>query len=443
MQRFMQLRNLPHKSVLALAWPMILSNISVPLLGLVDTAVLGHLPSPVYLSAVALGASLLSIIFWAMGFLRMGTTSLVAQASGRKDETGVEALLVRSCILALSLGILLILFREPLLSLALQWMQPSAEAAPLASSYCHIRILSAPLVLMTMVILGWFIGRQNTRVPLIVMVATNLTNILLDLIFIWGLNMNSDGAALATVCADSLGFLLGAYFVFREKPELIPLITRHSSLHFDDYRALLSINRHLFIRTLCLLLTFAFFTAQGAQMGDTVLATNAIIFQLLMLTSYSLDGIAHASEALVGNAVGENNSPRIKALVVTTGLWSLLIAAAMSVFFTVGQTLLIPLFTSISSVTESLNTYYLWVIFLPLICFSGFWLDGVFIGAGRTKTMQNTMLLCCVLIFFPVWWFFQPLHNHGLWIAFSTFSLARGLSLGLYVPSLFNPRANP
>ncbi len=438
----MQLRDLPHKSVLALAWPMILSNISVPLLGLVDTAVLGHLPSPVYLSAVALGASLLSIIFWAMGFLRMGTTSLVAQASGRKDENDVEAVLIRSCLLALILGCLLILLREPLLSMSLQWMQPSASAAPLASSYCHIRILSAPLVLMTMVILGWFIGRQNTRVPLTVMVATNLANVVLDLILIWGLKLNSDGAALATVSADSLGFFLAVYFVSREKPELATLFKRHLSLKYQDYRALLSINRHLFIRTLCLLLTFAFFTAQGAQMGDTLLATNAIIFQLLMLTSYSLDGIAHASEALVGNAVGEKNAERTRSVIITTGFWSFLIAIAMSVFFTLGQNFLIPLFTSIDSVTAALKTYYLWVIFLPLICFGGFWLDGVFIGAGRTKTMQNTMLLCCIVVFFPVWWLFQPLQNHGLWIAFSTFSLARGLSLALFLPALCQTPAN-
>lgn len=433
----MNLRDLPHKSVLALAWPMILSNISVPLLGLVDTAVLGHLPSPVYLSAVALGASLLSIIYWAMGFLRMGTTSLVARACGRKDDRDMEAVLIHSCLLALMIGCTLILLRESLLSVALQWMQPSAAAAPLASSYCHIRILSSPLVLMTMVILGWFIGRQNTRVPLIIMVVTNLLNVLLDLILIWGLKLNSDGAALATVCADSLGFILGVYFVAREKPELLSLIKRHLSFRFEDYRALLSLNRHLFIRTLCLLLTFAFFTAQGAQMGDTILAANAIIFQLLMLTSYSLDGIAHASEALVGNAVGEENSERTKTIIITTGLWSLLIAIAMCVFFAVSQDFLIPLFTSIATVTEALNLYYLWVIFLPLMCFWGFWLDGLFIGAGRTRIMQNTMVFCCILIFFPIWWLFQPLHNHGLWIAFSLFSLARGLTLGLYLPSIY------
>lgn len=435
----MKLRNLPHKSVLALAWPMILSNISVPLVGLVDTAVLGHLSSPVYLSAVAVGASLLAIIFWAMGFLRMGTTSLVARACGRKDEDSAEALLVRSALLAILLGCVLIAVREPLLALALHWMQPSAAAAPLAQSYCQIRILSAPLVLTTMVILGWFIGRQNTRTPLLIMVTTNVVNLLLDLLLVWGMGLNSDGAAFASLGADSAGFVLAVYLVFREKPALLKLVARYASLRLSDYQALLSINRHLFVRTLCLLSTIAFFTAQGARMGDTILAANAIIFQLLMLTSYSLDGIAHASEALVGNAVGESNAPRTRALILTTGFWSVLIAAAMSVLFAVGDQWLMGLFTSIEAVLQTLTTYYIWAILLPLISVWGFWLDGVFIGAGRTKTMQNVMLGCCVGVFFPVWWLFQPWHNHGLWVAFTAFSLARGVGLALYLPSLHQP----
>lgn len=435
----MKLRNLPHKSVLALAWPMILSNISVPLVGLVDTAVLGHLSSPVYLSAVAVGASVLAIIFWAMGFLRMGTTSLVARASGRKDEDTTEALLVRSALLAMLLGAVLIAVREPLLALALHWMQPSAAAAPLAQSYCQIRILSAPLVLTTMVILGWFIGRQNTRIPLLVMVTTNVVNLLLDLLLVWGMGLNSDGAAFASLGADSTGFILAVYLVLREKPALLKLVARYASLRLSDYQALLSINRHLFVRTLCLLSTIAFFTAQGARMGDTILAANAIIFQLLMLTSYSLDGIAHASEALVGNAVGENNAPRTRALIFTTGFWSVLIAAAMSMLFAAGNDWLMGLFTSIDAVLQTLKIYYIWAIMLPLICVWGFWLDGVFIGAGRTKTMQNVMLVCCAGVFFPVWWLFQPWHNHGLWVAFTAFSLARGVGLALYLPSLHSP----
>ncbi len=429
-------RRLPHKSVLSLAWPMILSNISVPLLGIVDTAILGHLPSPAYLSAVALGASLLSMIFWSFGFLRMGTTSLTAQAFGRKDSDQVEALLIRSLQLALSIGVLLALLRTPIISLAIELMQPSDRTLQLATSYGQIRMLSAPLVLANIVILGWFIGRQNTRVPLILLVITNLVNLMLDIVFIWGLGLNSDGAAMATVCADSFGFALGLLFVTRELPNWKLNLKRHASIQWQSFKPLIVINRHLFVRTLCLLTSLIFFNAQGAQMGDVVLAGNAIIFQLLMICSYGLDGIAHASEALIGNSVGARKPTKTRQLVITTGIWSVIIATAMTVIFAVSKHWLIPLFTDISSIQKMLNVYYPWIVALPLICVWGYWLDGVFIGAGETMIMQKTMLFSVGLIFFPVWFFTQNWGNHGLWLAFSLFSLSRGGSLAFYLPRL-------
>ncbi|MGH1373021.1 MAG: MATE family efflux transporter [Cellvibrionaceae bacterium] len=430
------LRHLPHKSVLNLAWPMILSNISVPLLGIVDTAILGHLPSPAYLSAVALGASLLSMIFWSFGFLRMGTTSLTAQAFGRQNNDQVEALLVRSLQLALSIGLLLTLFRQPILNLAIELMQPSDLTAQLASSYGQIRMLSAPLVLANVVILGWFIGQQNTRVPLILLVATNLANLLLDIVFIWGLGLNSDGAAMATVCADSFGFALGLFFIRRQLPNWRLNLKRHINLHWQSFKPLLVINQHLFVRTLCLLTSLIFFNAQGAQMGDVTLAGNAIIFQLLMICSYGLDGIAHASEALIGHSVGARQQQKTRQYIVTTGIWSVAIATAMTLVFAVSKHWLIPMFTDISSIQEMLHLYYTWIIALPLICVWGYWLDGIFIGAGETKTMQKTMLFSVLAIFFPVWFVTQDLDNHGLWLAFSLFSLSRGVGLALYLPSV-------
>lgn len=436
------LRQLPHKSVLGLAWPMILSNISVPLLGIVDTAILGHLPSPVYLSAVALGASLLSMIFWSFGFLRMGTTSLTAQAFGQKNHEEVETLLVRSLQLALAVGVLLALFRTPIINFAITLMQPSDITFELANRYGQIRMLSAPLVLANVVILGWFIGRQNTRVPLVLLVATNLANLILDVVFIWGLKLNSDGAALATVCADSIGFMLGLFFVTRSLPNWKLGLGRHLRLRWTAFKPLLLINQHLFVRTLCLLTSLIFFNAQGAQMGDITLASNAIIFQLLMICSYGLDGIAHASEALIGNSVGAKQAQKTRQYIITTGIWSLVIATAMTVVFGVSKHWLIPLFTNIAAIEETLNIYYSWIIALPLICVWGYWLDGVFIGAGETKTMQKTMLFSVALVFFPVWFVTQKYGNHGLWLAFSLFSLSRGASLALYLPSLIKIRAH-
>lgn len=425
---------LPHKSVLRLAWPMVLSNISVPLLGVVDTAILGHLPSPAYLSAVALGASLLSMIFWSFGFLRMGTTSLTAQAYGQGNDDLVAALLIRSLQLALTIGVLLALCRGPIITLAIELMQPSELTAQLAGSYGQIRLLSAPLVLANVVILGWFIGRQNTRVPLVLLITTNLANLLLDIVFIWGLELNSDGAAMATVCADSFGFALGLLFISRELPHWKVNLRRHAGVEWRSLKPLLVINQHLFVRTLCLLASLIFFNAQGAQMGDVVLAGNAIIFQLLMICSYGLDGIAHASEALIGHSVGARQTHRTRQYITTTGIWSLAIAAAMTLVFAVSKHPLINLFTDIASIQDMLNLYYAWIIALPLICVWGYWLDGVFIGAGETKTMQKTMLFSVLIIFFPTWFITQSFGNHGLWFAFSLFSLSRGIGLALYLP---------
>ncbi len=409
---------------------MILSNVSVPLLGIVDTAILGHLPSPMYLSAVALGASLLSMLFWSFGFLRMGTTSLTAQAHGRQNSESTYEVLMHSLALAALLGGLLLLLRTPIIDTAIVLMDPSIDTARLAGEYGQIRLLSAPLVLCNVVILGWFIGRQNTRVPLMLLVSTNLINLLLDMVFIWGFELNSRGAALATVCADCCAFIIGMLCVARSHPRWCQQLIAHLPLRWQKIKPLLIINQHLFIRTLCLLLGLSFFNAQGAQMGDAILAANAIIFQLLMLCSYGLDGIAHASEALIGHSTGAKQHQKTRNTLITTGIWSLTIAAIMSVLFATTQSALIGFFTDIVSVQQSLQQIFPWIIALPLISVWGYWLDGVFIGLGDSKTMLNTMLIAVFLVFFPAWFITQSWGNHGLWLAFSLLNLTRGIGLG-------------
>ncbi len=432
----MPLRSLPHRRVLSLAWPMILSNLSIPLLGLVDTAILGHLPSAVYLSAVALGSSLIAIIYWSLGFLRMGTTSLVAQAYGHGNGEEVDRLLIRSLILAFSLGLVIVVLANPLLTFAIQWMKPSPEIAPLAVSYCQIRLYSAPLALANVVLMGWFIGQQNTRIPLIILLFVNVINLILDYGFVVLLGLNSDGAAIATVCADVVGLLLGLSFARKHfsLDGTTLLVTIRAPLH--HYTKLLQANRYLFVRTLSILSVLAFFNAQGARMGGSTLAANAIIFQLLMITSYGLDGIAHAAEALVGEAFAQANRERLVALIVTSGLWSFLIAATLSICYALFGNALLRLFTDLTPVLTELHAHFIWIVLLPLACLWGFWLDGVFIGAGQFKAMQNTMLFCVLAVFFPLWWLTQAWGNQGLWGSFAVFSLARGLTLGWQLPIL-------
>lgn len=423
-------KNRYHRETWRLAWPMILTNISVPLLGVVDTAILGHLNSPLYLGAVAVGTSIITFIFWAFGFLRMGTTSLVARAYGRADATGSATLLLQSTVLALLLALLLLLAQSLFIPLALNLIGASNTVASLAESYCQIRIYSAPATLMTFALIGWFIGQQNTRAPLIIVVSQNILNIVLDFIFIVGLEMNSDGAAIATVVSEYGGLILAVSLAWKSiKPQFF-LIKIKQLYYYHHYLELLNINRHLFIRTASLLFTFAFFTAQGARQGDTTLAANALLFQLLLLISYGLDGFAHAAEAMVGKAIGAKSQRDFIATCKSTSLWALITALLFSGFFFILQGQLLSFFTNMRDVIAIAENHYLFIIILPIIGVWGYQLDGIFIGAGKTRAMQYAMLLSVFAVFIPIWWVFQSYGNWGLWLAFCAFMLSRGLLLG-------------
>lgn len=423
-------KNRYHRETWRLAWPMILTNISVPLLGVVDTAILGHLNSPLYLGAVAVGTSIITFIFWAFGFLRMGTTSLVARAYGRNDATGSATLLLQSAVLALLLALLLLLAQGLFIPLALNLIGASNAVASLAESYCQIRIYSAPATLMTFALIGWFIGQQNTRAPLVIVVSQNILNIALDFIFIVGLEMNSDGAAIATVVSEYGGFVLAIALAWKSIKPVFRCIKPKKLYHYHHYLELLNINRHLFIRTASLLFTFAFFTAQGARQGDTTLAANALLFQLLLLISYGLDGFAHAAEAMVGKAIGAKSQRDFMATCRSTSIWALITALLFSGFFFILQGQLLAFFTNMKDVIAIAENYYLCIIILPIIGVWGYQLDGIFIGAGKTRAMQYTMLLSVFAVFIPIWWLLQDVGNWGLWLAFCAFMLSRGLLLG-------------
>lgn len=415
-----------------------LTNITVPLLGLVDTAVLGHLAQPDYLAAVAVGANVFSVLYWAFGFMRMGTTGLVAQARGRGDDAAVNRLLLQSLLLGLGIGLLLILLQWPLIHIALRLMHPSASVTALATAYADIRIWSAPAVLCQYTVVGWLIGVQYPRGPMLVMIAANGLNMLLDITFVTGLGWNSDGVALATLMAEYLATGLGLWLVWRQRPAGKP-IDRSRLWCWRDYADILHVNRFLLVRTLCLLLTFAFFTAQGARQGDTIVAANAVLLTFLMLISNGLDGFANGAEALVGEAVGRRDRDLFNAVCLTATRWALLAAALFSLVFIAGGRLIIAGLTDIPAVLNTAEQYLPWVWVLPLAAVWSYLLDGIFIGAVQTRMMQNTMLASVFLIFLPAWWLTRPLGNHGLWLALTLFMLARGITLGLGFRRLSRP----
>ncbi|WP_444679192.1 MATE family efflux transporter [Halomonas sp. E19] len=415
----------------ALAWPIILSNITVPLLGLVDTAVVGHLPDSRYLAAVTLGATLFSFLYWGFGFLRMGTTGLTSQAVGRENDSEVRHLLGQSLLLAAAIGTLLILFSQPLISLGLWLLGGSEAASALAAEYAQIRILSAPAVLANYAILGWFLGQQNSRVTLAILVLTNSVNIVLDLLFVVGLGMTSDGVAWATVIADYTALAFGGWLVSRRLRRLEGRFLREKLLRLTAYAELFRVNANLFVRTLGLLFAMAFFTSRGAAQGDTVLAANAVLLQFIMLTSYALDGFAHAAEAIAGRAVGRRRWDEFALAVRTAAEFSLLTAGAAALAFALGGGYLIALLTGLAEVRTAAAEFLPWMVLMPLIAVWSYLFDGVFIGATAIREMRNS-IFAGLAVFLPLWWLTQGLGNHGLWLSFLAFALVRSSVLSAY-----------
>jgi MATE family multidrug resistance protein len=433
----LKINRLDHK-IWGIAWPAILSNISVPLLGLVDAAILGHLGTTHYLGAVALGSALLSFLYWGFGFLRMGTTCLVAKASGAGEDERALLVLARSAVLAIGLAALVILLHPLWLQAGFALMAPREELLPLANSYASIRIASAPAVLLTYTVVGWFIGRQNTRWPMLIMVSTNVLNIVLDVLFIIGLGLNSDGAAMATVVAEYLGCALALWAVWRNLPRRPGRDLLQQLLFPGPYRVLLRSNRDLFLRTVTLLLCFAFFTAMGDKLGSDTLAANSIMLQLLLLAAFALDGFAFAAEGLAGNSLGARDLRGFYAATRRCAMWCAFSAAVIALLFTLLHLPLFALMTNIPEVRTLMLQHRGWLLVLPLVAAPSYLLDGVFIGSAETRYMMITMLFSALGVYLPLWFFTREWGNHGLWLAFTAFNAARGATLYYYYRRLSN-----
>ncbi len=416
-----------HQSVWRIALPMVISNITVPLLGLVDTIVVGHLPSPVYLGAVAVGATIFSVLFLGMNFLRMGTTGLTAQAFGSDNFDELRRVLVRAIMVAIGIAALLILLQMPLLSLALSLIKPEPEVAEFASGYYAIRIWAAPASLINIVLIGWFIGCQNGRIPLLLMLTINLTNIILDVVFVMHYDLRANGVALASVIAEYTGCCAGLWLASRRLRKDRSHAILEGVLVPAEFVKLMSVNFDLLIRTLSLQLTFVIITAAGARQGALILAANAVLLNFQWIVSYALDGFANAAEALVGRATGARNTGALTRAVRLSRQWSFWVAAGITLLFLAGGRQMIEFMTDIPDVRQQAFAYLPWLIALPLISVWSFLYDGVFVGAMRSKEMRNVMVFSTFAIFIPAWWLLQSLGNHGLWLAFVLFMAARGL----------------
>lgn len=409
---------------------MILSNVSVPLVGLVDTAVIGHMDAAYHLGGVAVGATLITFVLWATGFLRMGTTGFVAQAWGRRDGDALRLLLAQLLWLALLLSCAVWLLKSPLFSLGLHFVDASPELIGEAQRYVEIRLFSLPAALANFVLVGWFIGAGVGRAPMFLLLTVNLTNVLLDVLLVVGLEMGVAGAAWATVAGDYCGLLLGLCLLRPLLAQVPGRLDWRAALQLRGAAPLMQVNRDILIRTLALEAVFYLLVVQGSQYGDAVIAANAVLLNFLLLTSHGLDGLAHAVEGLGGSAIGARDHRRLRrVLVVSTG-WSLILSLAFVAAFTLFGEHIVRMLTDIESVRDTAVRYLPWMAWMPLVAVWGYLLDGLFISATRARAMRNAMLLSVVGVYVPIAWFFWGAGNHALWLGFHLFMVARGLTLG-------------
>lgn len=422
-----------NKRVLQLAIPNIISNISVPLLGAVDTAVIGHLEHVYYLGAIAVGSIIFDFIFWGFGFLRMGTTGLVAQAYGAKNIQRTKVILVRVLLVALGGSVLILLLQYPLIEFSLWVIDATPEVEQYTRIYYKIRIFSAPATLCLFAINGWFLGMQNARYPMIVTIFLNLLNIAANLIFVFYFGMNVDGVAwgslLSSYCAIALACIL--YLSTYNKVKL--KISWDELVELEELKKFFSVNRDIFIRTLCLIFSYGFFTATSAKMGDVWLAANTILLQLWYISAYAVDGFAYAAESLVGKYVGALNFKKVKKAIWVCMGWGLGFGLVGTLFYALFDRELLSLFTDKPQVIETAMIVAIWLIIAPIINSVCFIWDGIYIGATSTSAMRNSMLIATILFFVPVYYLVKPyIGEHALWIAMTSFMVMRGVTLTLF-----------
>jgi MATE family multidrug resistance protein len=424
-----------HRRVLNIAIPIVISNATVPILGAVDTGVVGQMGLAAPIGAVGIGAIILSALYWVFGFLRMGTVGLTAQAAGNGDEAEVAALLTRGLLIGGLAGLVIVLLQIPLFWASFQVSPASAEVEGLARSYMQIRIWSAPAAIAIYAITGWLIAQERTRAVLVIQVWMNGLNILLDLWFVLGLGWGVEGVAFATFLAEWTGAALGLWFC---RAAFAVPAWRDWQQVFDGPRwvNMMKVNGDILIRSLLLQAIFVSFLFLGSGLGDVKLAANQVLLQFLMITAYALDGFAFAAEALVGRAMGSKQRDILRRGAVLTSGWGLLACALMTVGFAFGGGAIIDLMTTAPQVREEARVFLPYMIAAPLIGCASWMLDGIFIGATRSRDMRNMMAVSFVIYCACAAVLVPTLGNHGLWISLLVSFIARGITLGLRYPAL-------
>ena len=462
------------KQILDIAVPSIVSNITVPLLGLVDVAITGHLGAASYIGAIALGGMLFNIIYWIFAFLRMGTSGLTSQSLGRGDSDNIIRMLARSIAIAFAIAVTLLVLQVPLRELGLLIMQPTEEVRQLTVTYYNICIWGAPATLGLFALTGWFIGMQNSKIPMMIAITQNVVNILVSLVLVFVIGMRVEGVASGTLIAQWCGFLMGCFLCWRNyfgknpiAKDIQPLRyylyptskTQHPTPNTHQpspinpqpstfnhqpspitYKAFFSINRDIFLRTLCMVSVMMFFTSAGSWQGEVVLAVNTLLMQLYLLVSYIMDGFANAGEALSGKFYGAGDSDALRTTVRRIFFWGIITAAVFTVTYVTGGKPFLRLLTDEPSVVEASTCYVWWAYLVPFCSVAAFMWDGIFIGLTASRQMLQSMFVAAVTFFIVYFTATKYLGNHGLWLAFLCYMFVRGVVQTLLYPSIMKQK---
>ena len=413
------------RQILQIALPSIVSNITVPLLGMIDVAIVGHMGSPVYIGAVAVGSMIFNLVYWLFGFLRMGSSGLTSQALGRRDLTEVMRMLVRSVTIGVGIALLLIVLQVPLKWLMFWLIGPTDDVVPCASTYFNIVVWGAPAMLGQYSLSGWYIGMQNTRIPMMISIGQNVVNILASLTLVYGFGMKIEGVALGTVVAQYAGFLVALGLLGRYYGRLFRYF-RGDRLFLDIHR-FFTVNRDIFLRTLCLVAVNLYFTSAGARQGAVILSVNTVMMQLYLFFSYFMDGFAYAGEALCGKAYGARNQTAFSETLRRLFGWMAIVTAVYTLLYMMGGMGIISLLTDESSVIASARDYLWWVWLIPVSGAVAFIWDGVFIGITATRGMLLSSFVSALAFFAIEWLTRGVMGNHGLWLAMVVYLAMRGI----------------
>jgi len=417
--------NIRDRQILQIALPSIVSNITVPLLGMIDVAIVGHMGSPVYIGAVAVGSMIFNLVYWLFGFLRMGSSGMTSQALGRKDLTEVTRILVRSVVIALGIALLLVVLQMPMKWAAFALIGPTEDVAPFASTYFNIVIWGAPASLALFSLMGWFIGMQNTRFPMFISIMQNVVNILASLTLVYGFGMKIEGVALGTVIAQYAGFIVAIALLLKYYGRLFPYY-RGERL-FKDISAFFHVNSDIFLRTLCLVTVNLYFTSAGARSGAVILSVNTVMMQLYLFFSYFMDGFAYAGEALGGRTYGAKNRVAFSETLRRLWMWMLIVTTVYTLLYIIGGRWIFSILTDEPQVIAVSDEYLWWTWLVPAAGSVAFIWDGIFIGITATRGMLVSSFVSA-LCFFGLYLLTEPLlGNHGLWLAMIVYLAMRGV----------------